>query len=327
MSVRNTTREESHLRDRLAEIQVTVLAGGVGGAKLADGMAQHVPPENLSIVVNTGDDFDHLGLRICPDLDTVMYLLAGVANSETGWGRSGESWRAMGEVKRLGGPDWFALGDLDLGTHLTRTHPLADGLSLTGVSHQLCDVFGIGADLLPMSDQPAPTLVVTDEGQIPFQTWFVERQWQPAVKEILFPQDVRTTTQVTTALAKTQILVIAPSNPFVSIDPILNAYPIREMVTDLPAMVLAVSPIIAGKAVKGPAAKMMQEMGMPAISSAIASYYDGLIDLFVNDVRDEDFPDQPDLLTMKTDTLMVDQVGRSRLAQEILTFCTELIEK
>ncbi|MGB3713473.1 MAG: 2-phospho-L-lactate transferase [Candidatus Promineifilaceae bacterium] len=326
MSVSNTTRDESDLRHKLAEIHVTVLAGGVGGAKIADGIAQHVSPENLSIVVNTGDDFDHLGLRICPDLDTVMYLLAGVANSETGWGRSGESWRAMEEVKRLGGPDWFALGDLDLGTHLIRTHLLADGLSLSGVTHHLCDVFGIGVDLLPMSDQPAPTLIDTDEGQLPFQTWFVEQQWQPAVKEILFPHDVRATTQVVNALSNTHILVVAPSNPFVSIDPILNVYPIREMVTDLPAMVVAISPIIAGKAVKGPAAKMMQEMGMPATSSAVASYYDGLIDLFVSDVRDEDSPDQSDLLTMQTDTLMVDQGDRSRLAREILTFCMEHIE-
>jgi LPPG:FO 2-phospho-L-lactate transferase len=256
-----------------------------------------------------------------------MYLLAGVANSETGWGRSGESWRAIEEVKRLGGPDWFAIGDLDLGTHLTRTHLLSDGFSLTGVTQHLCDVFDIDADLLPMSDQPAPTLIDTDEGQFPFQTWFVEKRWQPAVREVLIPHDVTTTTEVTTALTKTHILVIAPSNPFVSIDPILNVYPIREMVADMPAMVVAVSPIIAGKAVKGPAAKMMQEMGMPASSSAVASYYDGLIDLFVSDVRDEDSTDQPGLLTMQTDTLMVDQADRSRLAREILTFCMELIEK
>jgi LPPG:FO 2-phospho-L-lactate transferase len=321
------TRDERYLHHRLAEIRVTVLAGGVGGAKLADGMAQHVPPENLSIVVNTGDDFDHLGLRICPDLDTVMYLLAGVANSDTGWGRSGESWRAIEEVKRQGGPDWFALGDLDLGTHLTRTHLLADGLSLTGVTRHLCDAFGIGLDLLPMSDQPAPTRIETDEGQLPFQTWFVERQWQPAVKEVLFPHDVKTTTQATTALSKTHILIIAPSNPFVSIDPILNVYPIREMVADLPAMVVAITPIIGGKAVKGPAAKMMREMGMPATSSAVASYYDGLIDIFVGDVQDEDYTEQPGLLTMQTNTLMVDQGDRSRLASEILTFCMEHIEK
>jgi LPPG:FO 2-phospho-L-lactate transferase len=321
------TRDERYLHHRLAEIRVTVLAGGVGGAKLADGMAQHIPPENLSIVVNTGDDFDHLGLRICPDLDTVMYLLAGVANSDTGWGRSGESWRAIEEVKRQGGPDWFALGDLDLGTHLTRTHLLADGLSLTGVTRHLCDAFGIGLDLLPMSDQPAPTRIETDEGQLPFQTWFVERQWQPAVKEVLFPHDVKTTTQATTALSKTHILIIAPSNPFVSIDPILNVYPIREMVADLPAMVVAITPIIGGKAVKGPAAKMMREMGMPATSSAVASYYDGLIDIFVGDVQDEDYTEQPGLLTMQTNTLMVDQGDRSRLASEILTFCMEHIEK
>jgi LPPG:FO 2-phospho-L-lactate transferase len=320
-------RDGSHFGDRFSEIQVTVLAGGVGGAKLAEGIAQHIPPQNLSVIVNTGDDFDHLGLRICTDLDTVMYLLAGIANSETGWGRSGDSWRAVDEVKRLGGPDWFALGDLDLGTHLTRTHLLAGGLTLTEVTRHLCEANGINLELLPMSDQPAPTLIVTDEGELPFQTWFVERQWQPAVTEILFPPDVKTTKQVTNALSKTDILLIAPSNPFVSIDPILNAYPVREMVKDLPVIVASVSPIIAGKAVKGPAAKMMNEMGMPATSSAIAAYYDGLIDLFVNDVRDEGLAVQPDLLTLQTDTLMIDRDDRSRLAREILTTCMELIEK
>jgi LPPG:FO 2-phospho-L-lactate transferase len=327
MSEANLSRAESHLREQLAEFHVSVLAGGVGGAKLADGIAHHVPPENLSIIVNTGDDFHHLGLKICPDIDTVMYMLAGVANKETGWGRTGESWRALEEVKRLGGPAWFALGDLDLGTHLTRSHLLANGTSLSGATAFLCHHFGIEAQIHPMSDHPAPTMIVTDEGQVPFQTWFVEQQWQPEVRDIIFPDDVRASSQVTSALSKADILIIAPSNPFVSIDPILNVYPIRELVKDLPDLVVAVSPIIAGKAVKGPAAKMMQEMGMPVTSSAIASYYDGLIDVFVSDSRDDDAIDQPDLQTMRTNTLMLDQSDRSRLSSEILIYCMELLGK
>lgn len=325
MSETNLSRDESELREQIAEIHVSVLAGGVGGAKLADGIAQHVPPENLTVIVNTGDDFRHLGLKICPDLDTVMYMLAGVANKETGWGRSGESWRAIEEVKRLGGPAWFALGDLDLGTHLTRNHLLANGVSLTGATRHLCDHFGIGAELFPMSDQSASTIIVTDEGKIPFQTWFVDQKWQPVVRDIIFPDDVRTSKQVTSALSKTHILIIAPSNPFVSIDPILNVYPIRELVKDLPELVVAVSPIIAGKAVKGPAAKMMLEMGMPVTSSAIASYYDELIDVFVSDTTDDDAPNLPDLQTMRTNTLMLNQSDRSHLAYEILTYCMELL--
>ncbi len=318
--------DEQELIGMLSGINVTVLAGGVGGAKLADGMARVIPPENLTIIVNTGDDFSHLGLTICPDLDTVMYTLAGVANDDSGWGRQGESWRTMKEVSQLGGEDWFSLGDLDLATHLTRTHMLGNGYTLTEVTTHLCNKFGVHVNLLPMSDLPAPTTIISDEGELPFQTWFVKQAWQPRVKEITLPSGIRTTSQVATALSKTQLLIIAPSNPFVSIDPILNCYPIREMVDDLPELVVVVSPIVAGKAVKGPAAKMMAEMGMPVSSAAIASHYDSLIDLFVFDIGDKDVPDRSSLRTYQTDTIMITPNDRRRLALEIMSHCAELLD-
>ena len=318
---------QTHASQPLAitdNLNILVLAGGVGGAKLAEGLAQVVPPEKLTVVVNTGDDFQHFGLTVCPDLDTVMYTLAGQANPETGWGRVGESWRTIEEIGRLGGPDWFKLGDLDLATHLTRSHLLAEGQSLTQATAHLSSRFGIEAGLLPMCDQPAPTMIRCDEGLLPFQTWFVARRWLPAVQEVCLPEDVRASTKVLMALEKADIILIAPSNPFVSIDPILNVYPIREMIADLPRAVVAVSPIIAGQALKGPAAKMMAEMGMPVSAAAVAGHYGELIDVFVYDRQDEELPAQPGLKTLKTNTIMQDRDGRRRLAGEILEYVTEL---
>lgn len=305
--------------------RVVVLAGGVGGAKMAAGFAGALPAGHLTVITNTGDDFQHLGLTICPDLDTVMYTLAGVANPETGWGRVGESWRTITEVTRLGGPDWFRLGDLDMATHLVRSHLLAQGHTLSEATQQLCARFGVLPSLLPMTNDPAPTLVDTDEGLLPFQTWFVERRWQPAVRQIQLPADVRAPAAVLWALEQADVVVLAPSNPFVSIDPILNVYPIREMVADLPDFVVAVSPIIGGQAVKGPAAKMMQELGMPVSAQAIAEYYLDLIDVFVYDEQDKgqvSLASETSLLC--TDTVMRDDPHRVRLAQQILAHIREL---
>lgn len=323
----NSIKHKSTVHD----LKVVVLAGGVGGAKLADGVAQILSPENLTIVVNTGDDFEHLGLLICPDLDTVMYNLAGIDNPTTGWGRQGETWRTITEVGQLGGPDWFKLGDLDLALHLTRSHLVANGCTLTEVTQHFCDHFGIRARLLPMSNQPAPTMIASDEGLLSFQSWFVERHWEPAVQEVRLPEDVKTTSQVASALERTDIILVAPSNPFVSIDPILNVYPIRAMVSDVPKLVVAVSPIIAGKAIKGPAAKMMGELGMEVSSAAIADYYGDLIDVFVFDRRDSALFKQvgslKNLVTFQTDTIMRDRQNRRHLAQQILDFSTELLNK
>jgi LPPG:FO 2-phospho-L-lactate transferase len=306
------------LKSRLSSLKIVLLVGGVGGAKLADGFARLVAPENLTIIVNTGDDFTHLGLHISPDVDTVMYTLAGVANPETGWGRVGESWQVMDEIGRLGGPDWFRLGDLDLATHLTRSHMLANGRTLTETIKHLCGRLGVSIPILPMSDQPAPTMVETDEGLLPFQNWFVERQWQPAVKKIHLPEDVRATPQVAAALEMADYVAIAPSNPFVSIDPILNVYPIKEMVSDLPELVMAVSPIIGGQAVKGPAAKMMAEMGLDVSPEAVADYYGELIDLFVYDERDEPLNQRSQPVFKQMNTLMNNEDDRLSFAANLL---------
>ncbi len=304
-----------------SNLNIVCLAGGVGGAKLADGLTQIVPPERLTIIVNTGDDFSHWGLTICPDLDTVLYTLAGVANPETGWGRAGESWRVLDEVAQLGGPDWFRLGDLDLGLHLTRRHWLHEGKSLTAVTRHLRQQFNVQCELLPMSDQPAPTLIETADEMLSFQTWFVRERWQPAVKKVHLPDDVRATPQVMPKLETADIVLIAPSNPFVSIDPILNVYPIREMVTDLPQAVIAVSPIVGGRAVKGPAAKLMQEMGLPVTAQAVADYYGDLLDGFVYDQQDPPGSVTAEgLQTLRLDTIMPTATERRRVAEQVLGF-------
>ncbi len=313
-------KSESRPPSSVTNLKIVCLAGGVGGAKLADGLAQIVPPENLTVVVNTGDDFAHLGLKICPDLDTVMYTLAGAANLETGWGRAGESWRTVAEVGRLGGPDWFHLGDLDLATHLVRTQLLGEGMSLTAVTGHICRHFNIQPTILPMSDQPAPTLIATGAARLSFQTWFVKERWQPPVEQVVLPDDVRATPAVLKALETADLLLIAPSNPFVSVAPILNVYPIRAMIEDLPQAVVAVTPIIGGQAVKGPAAKMMQEMGLPVTARAVADYYGDLIDGFVYDQQDAGSLDGLNMACLCVDTWMHTLADRRRLAQEVLNF-------
>ncbi len=314
------------LQSVLMKYKVVLLAGGVGGAKLADGLAQVVPNCRLTIIVNTGDDFEHLGLMVCPDLDTVLYRLAGVANDATGWGRAGESWRTMGVVEELGGPDWFALGDLDLATHLTRTDLLSKGELLTAVTQHLCKKLGIDTAVLPMSDQPAPTKIKSGDTVYPFQEWFVKERWQPPVEEIILPDDVRASTAVTLALQAADIVLIAPSNPFVSIDPILNVYPIKAMLTDLPRVVLAISPIVGGDAVKGPAAKLLREKEMDVSATAVADYYGSLIDGFVYDIQDKGELDDAKIATLCVDTMMYDVQDRKRVAEDVLSFALKLIE-
>lgn len=314
------------MSDTYSSLRVVCLAGGVGGAKLADGLARILPAENLTVVVNTGDDFQHLGLTICPDLDTVLYTLAGLANPETGWGRAGESWRTMGEVGRLGGPTWFNLGDLDLGTHLVRSQLLNDDETLTAATRHLRRCSGIGVEILPMSDQPAPTIIETPDGRLPFQVWFVRERWQPVVKQIHLPEDVRATAAVVQALEQADVIVFAPSNPFVSIDPILNVYPIRALIEDVPKAVVAVTPIVGGRALKGPAAKMMGEMGMAATAAAIATYYGDLLDGFVFDSQDAgQLSHMNDLAYLHVDTIMNTAADRERLAREVMAFVVQLL--
>lgn len=314
------------LTDFISRRNVVALAGGVGGAKLAAGLTAVVPPEQLTIVVNTGDDFQHLGLTICPDLDTVVYTLGGVANAATGWGRGDESWRTMGAVAALGGPDWFRLGDLDLATHLVRAQGLQMGKTLTAVTADLCRQLHIQPTILPMSNQPAATQIATEDGRIlPFQVWFVQEQWQPPVREVVLPDDVRATPQVIATLEKADVVVIAPSNPFVSIAPILNTYPLRALLQDLPEVVVAVSPIVGGTAVKGPAARMMQTQGLPVSPASIADYYGDLIDGLLYDVQDDGALDGHTTPARSGDTMMVDAASRERVARDVLAFAADLV--
>lgn len=309
-------------------IKYVVVAGGGGGARLVDGLAQVVPPDDLTVIGNTGDDFVHMGLHISPDMDTLLYTLAGVTNPETGWGRAGETWHALDAVRTLGGPDWFNLGDIDLGTHLTRTHLLAQGMTLTDVTAQLSARLGVQPHLLPMANAAAPTVIETADGMLPFQEWFVKERWQPQVVRVHLPDTARATRQAINAVEGADVVIIAPSNPFLSIDPILNAYPLRPIIADDCPVVIAVSPIIGGDAVKGPTAKMMRDWGMDVSPATVASYYGELLTGFVYDTRDAGaVPARDDLATVTTDTWMHDRADRVRLARDVAAFAAQQLER
>ncbi len=310
------------------ELNVVALAGGVGGARLAHGLAQILPPERLSIVVNTGDDFEHWGLTICPDLDTVMYTLGGVANPQTGWGRAGETFNCLDSIEALGGPAWFHLGDRDLATHLLRTQWLREGYALTEVTQQLTDALGIGPVVLPMADEPYRTRVLSDEGDLGFQTYFVKRRCEPAVYGFRWnnPEDAQPTSAVMTALDQADLVVICPSNPFVSIDPILSLPGLRERIAAHPTV--AMSPILGGDVVKGPAAKMFRELGAEPSALAVAEHYRNLLAGFVLDKVDADLVPAVEALGMAAQampTLMVDPAQRAPVARETLAFAATLL--
>lgn len=305
--------------------RVVALAGGVGGAKLADGLAQTLPADSLVVVVNIGDDFEHLGLSICPDLDTVCYNLAGLENPETGWGRAGESWHALEVLQKLGGETWFSLGDYDLGLHLARTHWLAQGIPLSEVTARITRGFGLQVRVLPASDKPVPTLVQTASGWLPFQEYFVHQRCEPAVLGFAF-QGIETTRPapgVLEAIAAADLVVICPSNPWVSIDPILylpGIKPALEMVK-----VVAVSPIIGGRVIKGPAAKMYAEMGIEPSALAVARHYVGLLDGFVVDEEDDPLVDEIAALGMQVcglPTIMRSRADRRELAVAVLDWAS-----
>lgn len=268
------------------------LCGGVGGAKLALGLSRILCAGQLSIVVNTADDFEHFGLSVSPDLDTVAYTLAGRVNPATGWGLANESWRFMEAVGQLGGETWFNLGDTDLATHAVRSARLAGGARLTEVTAGIAAALGIVPALLPATDERLRTMVETDEGTLPFQRYFVGRRCEPAVASLRYEnaENTRPTAEVKAALAAPdlQAIIICPSNPFLSIDPILAIPGYRAMIRAAGVPVIAISPIIAGQSIKGPLAKIMREMGMPADVQSIAAHYRGLIDILVVDEQDRD---------------------------------------
>lgn len=300
-------------------MKIVALAGGVGGAKLAHGLAQILSPEELTIIVNTGDDFEHYGLYICPDLDTVCYTLAGLANPETGWGRVDETWNVIQNASKLGGPSWFNLGDQDLGTHLERTRRLREGHKLSQITRDFCKAWGIGHTILPMSDQPVRTIVETDEGELAFQEYFVHRRCEPRVKGFRFDgaDKAEPASGACEALQAADAIIFCPSNPWVSIDPILKVIPkIMKPVT-------AVSPIIGGQTVKGPAAKMYSELGIEPSAFAVANHYRGLVSRFVLDTIDSQLGESVrglNMQTLVTNTLMKSHDDRKQLASDVLSF-------
>jgi len=308
---------------------VVLLVGGVGGAKLAVGLANVLPPDALSIIVNTGDDFEHLGLHISPDQDTVLYSLSNLANPQTDWGIAGDTFHAIDMVERYDGPTWFRLGDRDIGTSLVRTSMLQQGKSLTEVTQHLATRLGIKHTVLPMSDQSVRTYLQTDNGLLGFQEYFVRERWQPIARTIHFKgmEKAHPSPAVRQALAKATLIVFGPSNPFLSIDPILAIPGIRDQIARSSAPRIAVSPIIGGQAVKGPAAKLMAELGHDVSSFGIAKHYKDLLKGVILDTVDSDLCKEIEKLNVRAtaqNTLMTTLVDKTELAASLLQWTEEI---
>jgi LPPG:FO 2-phospho-L-lactate transferase len=305
--------------------RVVELAGGVGGAKLAEGL-QAVVGGRLTVIVNTADDTERHGLLICPDHDTVLYTLAGLENETFGWGLRGDTWATMTALERYGEEGWFRLGDQDLATHIVRTARLRGGARLTEVLRWLQRALGIAATILPMTDEPVRTRVRTDDGWLPFQDYFVRLRQEPHVREIAFEgiESARPTAEVGRALEAADLIVVAPSNPLVSVGPILAVPGMTELVAAARARgapIVAVSGIVGGKALKGPADRMLASLGHESSALGVARGYAGLVDLFVLDRVDAALVPEIEGLGMRalvTDTIMTDDATRARLAREIV---------
>jgi LPPG:FO 2-phospho-L-lactate transferase len=299
---------------------VVVLVGGVGGAKLAHGLAQILPPGRLTVIVNTGDDFWHYGLRVCPDLDTVMYTLSGLVDPAKGWGVAGDSFDTLEAMRRYGEDTWFGIGDRDFATHLLRTQALLKGDTLTAVTHKFTTALGIAHTILPMTDAQVATKVATaEQGELDFQVYFVRHRWQPTVKAVRYDgiEGATVTPEARRAIASADVILFGPSNPWLSIAPILAVPGMRDclLARDVPRV--ALSPIVDGEAIKGPAAKMMSELGMEVSAQTVASYYGGVIDGFVYDERDSAL-NIGGVRTVTFDTIMRTDSDRAALARRML---------
>ena len=304
---------------------ILAFAGGVGGARLANGLARILPAGELTVAVNVGDDFEHLGLHISPDPDTVMYALAGLNDAERGWGLAGESFHAMAAMKRLGGEDWFALGDRDLATHIERTRRLAAGATLSEITSDFAAKLGITQAIIPTTDDRLRTIVRTEAGELAFQDYFVRLHCEPVVTGMVFDGAAKATPSpgLASLMQSPDLtgIIICPSNPFLSIDPILAIPGIRDWLAHRRIPCIAISPLIGGKAVKGPAAKMMAELGLSATPRAIAEHYAGLIDGLIIDRADTVQAYGECLIT---DTLMRDVAGQERLGGTALAYLEQL---
>jgi len=310
-------------------VRVCALAGGVGGAKLSAGLQDALAPGDLSVVVNTADDFDPWGLRVCPDLDTVMYTLAGVANPETGWGLAGESFAFLEALSNYGEDVWFKLGDRDLATHVLRTHGLREGETLTAITAGLSGALGVPVGvpgrILPMCDEKVSTMLKTPAGLLEFQEYFVRRRQRDEVLgvDLVGVEDARPTEAVSEAVSGADVIVFCPSNPVVSLGPILAVPGMRDALAAATAPKVAVSPIVGGKALKGPADRMLHSLGHEVSSAGVAALYEGLLDGMVVDRTDEGQRGEIEGLGMRvlaTDVVMHDPPDRARLAREVLGF-------
>ncbi len=299
---------------------IIALSGGIGGAKLALGLSRVLPPDELMIIANTGDDFEHYGLTICPDTDTLLYTLAGLDNPQLGWGRADESWAFMETLATLGGADWFRLGDRDLALHVLRSHRLRAGDSLSSITDDFRQRFGIGPRILPMSDDPVRTQISTDQCWLDFQDWFVRLRAEPVARAVKFAgvEQARPQPALLEALrAQPRGIVICPSNPFISIEPILAVPGLRDAIKACGAPVVAVSPIIAGQAVKGPTARMFEALGVTPSAAAVAARYGDLLDGYVMEHGDDGVGITPRVFHAAT--LMRDLDDKTALAQQVLT--------
>ena len=306
---------------------ILALSGGIGGAKLALGLTHVMRSEKLMIVGNIGDDFEHYGLQISPDLDTLMYTLSGKADSEKGWGLADESWGFMQALEKLGGDTWFQLGDTDLATHLERTRRLREGESLSAITVDFCRRFGIESSIIPVSNDPVPTIVKTPEGDLAFQDYFVREGCKPTVTGFRFQgaDEAEPNPELLETLRNPllQAVVICPSNPFLSIDPILAFPAVREALRNCHAPVIAVSPIIDGDAVKGPTAKIFDQLGYPVCATAVANHYRDFIDGFILDIQDSALVSQINKMGISVElanTLMTDLNVKTELARSVLDF-------
>ncbi|MGI9305145.1 MAG: 2-phospho-L-lactate transferase [Gammaproteobacteria bacterium] len=307
---------------------VVALCGGIGGAKLALGLYRVLPPDTLTVVVNTGDDFEHLGLSISPDVDTVLYTLAGLDNPQTGWGRRDETWTFMQVLESLGGESWFRLGDGDLALHVERTRRLTAGETLTRIIADVTARWGVAARVLPMGDQPVRTLIESDGTTLGFQEYFVARKCSPKITSVSFQglEHAHATEDVLADISAsdTRAIVICPSNPYLSIDPLMALPDLRSAVANSDAPVVAVSPIIGGEAVKGPAAKIMMELGLPVSPVTVARHYTGLINGYILDEADSALQSAIDVPALAVQTLMTTLEDKQALAESVLAFAEGL---
>jgi LPPG:FO 2-phospho-L-lactate transferase len=308
--------------------KVLALAGGVGGAKLVYGLSKIISLDDLTVIVNTGDDFVHFGLNISPDLDTVMYNLAELSNEQTGWGRKDETWNCFGELEQLESENWFRLGDRDLATHLERTKLLKSGINLSETTSILCKKLGVDIAVRPMSDEGVRTIVTTEEyGDLPFQEYFVKYQFQPKYISHRFfgISSAKINPETRTAIENSNLVIICPSNPWLSILPILAVEDMQQIISQ--KICIAVSPIVGHDAIKGPAAKMFHEMNINPSAFEVAKIYQGLIDGFVLDNTNSsecDLISACGIIPMLTDTIMKDKYSKERLAREIIEFASQL---